>query len=54
MNSDVFVMNSSLLMAGFHAECLGMLGDAYNRDKEPVVAVPCIKIDFSLAIYGRV
>ena len=39
-------------MAGFHAKCIGMLGDSYNRDKE-LVAVSYIKIDVSSATQGR-
>lgn len=39
-------------MAGFHAKCIGMLGDSYNRDKE-LVAVSYIKIEVSSATQGR-
>ena len=40
-------------MARFYAKYIGMLNDAYKRDREPV-AVPGLKTDFSspsLAVY---
>ena len=53
MHSDVFVMNYAVSRVRFYAKCIRVLGDGYNRDKEPV-AVPCIKTDFSSAPSGRV
>lgn len=53
MHSDVFLMKEGILMAGFHAKCVGVLGDGCNGGKEPIT-VSCTKISFSPAMYGRV